>query len=114
MPKRIGGILRTPTSLAYASAGIGFCFMTQIGRYAKIKKYDLIKYRIDQTTAFTIQQDYVKAHPIKTSTHIYSDYSNEIAEEILKMSEQTCFLHGAMKEKHVVNFTVKHKNGVEK
>ena len=106
LPKRIGGTLRTPSSLAYASAGIGFCFMTQIGRYAKIKKYDLAGYRIDQSTAFTIEDDHAKVHPIKTATHITSDLTAEIAKDILKMSEQTCFLHGAMKEEHSVNFEI--------
>ena len=106
LPKRIGGTLRTPSSLAYASAGIGFCFMTQIGRYAKIKKYDLAGYRIDQATSFTIEEDHAKVYPIKTATHINSDHADGIVKDILKMSEQTCFLHGAMKEAHSVNFEI--------
>jgi uncharacterized OsmC-like protein len=107
MPKRIGGSLRTPSSLAYASAGIGFCFMTQIGRYAKIKKYELEAYRIEQATYFTVEQGGAKVHPIKTATHIDSKLSNETAKEILRMSEQTCFLHGAMKEEHPINLELK-------
>lgn len=106
LPKRIGGQLRTPSSLAYASAGIGFCFMTQIGRYAKIKKYGLDGYSVDQLTNFAISESHSKVFPIQTATHINSKYDDHIAAEILKMSEQTCFLHGAMKEKHQVNFTI--------
>ena len=109
LPKRIGGNLRTPSSLAYASAGIGFCFMTQIGRYAKIKKYALKGYSIDQATSFTIHKNRSEVHPITTTTHIFSDYSDDTAKEILKMSEQTCFLHGAMKEEHPTNFDIKYK-----
>lgn len=105
LPTSIGGELRTPSSLAYASAGIGFCFMTQIGRYAKIKKYDLADYRIEQVTNFEIQDGKSAALPINTVAYIDSDLSDEIAENILKMSEQTCFLHGAMKEQHAVNFS---------
>ncbi len=104
LPKRIGGELSTPSSLAYASAGIGFCFMTQIGRYAKIKKYNLDDYRIEQANYFTIDEGGAKVHPIQTDTHIDSNHSDEIAKDILKMSEQTCFLHGAMKEEHAINF----------
>ncbi len=105
LPTSIGGELRTPSSLAYASAGVGFCFMTQIGRYAKIKKYDLAGYRIEQETNFEVQEGKSAALPINTITYINSDLSDEIAENILKMSEQTCFLHGAMKAVHEVNFS---------
>ncbi len=106
IPKRIGGTMRTPSSLAFASVGIGFCFMTQIGRYAKIKKYVLDAYRIEQATSFTINESGAQVHPIQTTTHINSNLSDETAKEILKMSEQTCFLHGAMKEKHPINFEI--------
>ena len=108
LPNQIGGELRTPSALAYASAGIGFCFMTQIGRYAKIKKYDLSNYRIDQSTKFSIEEGQSKVYPITTVTYIESEHSNEIAKEVLAMSEQTCFLHGAMKEKHPTNFIIQH------
>lgn len=104
LPTSIGGAMRTPSSLAYASAGIGFCFMTQIGRYAKIKKYDLAGYSIEQTTNFEIEAAQSKVSPINTITHIQSDLTDEIAENILKMSEQTCFLHGAIKGQHEVKF----------
>lgn len=114
LPKRIGGALRTPSSLAFASAGIGFCFMTQIGRYAKIKKYDLGAYRIEQATYFTVNENSAEVHPIKTATHIDSNLSDETAKEILKMSEQTCFLHGAMKEEHAINFEINFENQNEK
>jgi uncharacterized OsmC-like protein len=78
--------------------------MTQIGRYAKIKKYTLQDYRIDQLTSFDIQWGQSEIHPITTATHITSDYTDEVAKDILKMSEQTCFLHGAMKKEHPINF----------
>ncbi len=105
LPTSIGGAMRTPSSLAYASAGIGFCFMTQIGRYAKIKKYDLAGYQVEQVTNFEIEAAQSRVLPINTITHIQSDLSDEIAEDILKMSEQTCFLHGAIKGQHEIRFS---------
>ena len=106
LPTSIGGELRTPSSLAYASAGVGFCFMTQIGRYSKIKKYDLRGYRIEQVSNFEIENGESKALPINTTTYLASALSDDIAENILNMSEQTCFLHGAMKEELAVKFDV--------
>ena len=50
---RFGGTERAPSGLAYLSAGIAFCFLTQIGRYAHITKQDLQDYRIVQDSAFS-------------------------------------------------------------
>jgi hypothetical protein len=41
-----GGAERAPSGLAYLSAGIAFCFLTQIGRYAHITKQALDGYRV--------------------------------------------------------------------
>ena len=47
-----GGKGRAPDAASYISAGIGFCFMTQFGRYARIVKKPLAEYRILQDTPF--------------------------------------------------------------
>ena len=36
--EEFGGRGRAPDAVPYMSAGIAFCFKTQLGRYAKIKK----------------------------------------------------------------------------
>jgi len=36
------------------SAGIGFCFMTQFGRYAEIVRKELSAYRVVQDTYFSL------------------------------------------------------------
>jgi uncharacterized OsmC-like protein len=46
-----GGQERAPDGLAYLAAGVAFCFMTQIGRYAQITRQKLSGYRIIQETA---------------------------------------------------------------
>src|SRR5690606_14686235 len=43
---------RAPAPLAYLSAGVAFCFLTQIGRYAAIMKYDDVEYAVVQDTTF--------------------------------------------------------------
>ena len=48
-----GGQGRAPSGLALLSAGISFCFMTQLGRYAHVAKHDMQSYQIIQDTSFS-------------------------------------------------------------
>jgi len=97
--EEFGGEGRAPDAATYISAGIGFCFMTQLGRYAKIMKKNLDEYKVIQDTHFSLggasggtgkpgEADAVE-------THVYLDTSegNEFARKALDMGEQTCFLH---------------------
>ena len=87
---RGSGTERAPSGLAYLSAGIAFCFLTQIGRYAHIIKQDLEDYRIIQDSAFSVSG---AAQPVET--HVYLDLPApwDIAQTMVRMGEQTCFLH---------------------
>jgi hypothetical protein len=94
-----GGRGLAPDAASYISAGIAFCFMTQLGRYAKIARKDLRDYRIVQDTHFspggathgTGQAG--RAEPVETDVYIESGEDDEFARLALDMSEQTCFLH---------------------
>lgn len=90
---------RAPDATTFISAGIAFCFMTQLGRYAKIMKKNLDEYKVIQDTHFSLggasggtgkpgEADAVE-------THVYLDTSegDEFARKALDMGEQTCFLH---------------------
>ncbi|MDX1412599.1 MAG: OsmC family protein [Candidatus Promineifilaceae bacterium] len=88
---------RAPSGLEYLAAGVGFCFMTQIGRYATIMKHDLHGYSIVQDTIFHIAPDSAGAEPVDTHTFIQTDLDEEAAQKTLFMSERTCFLHAAMR-----------------
>ena len=92
-----GGSGRAPDSLSYLSAGVGFCFMTQIGRYAHIVKQDLTGYSVVQDTAFEIGSDHSVAYPVDTHTYLESGEEDAAAQKNLWMSERTCFLHAAMR-----------------
>jgi uncharacterized OsmC-like protein len=97
--KENGGQGRAPDATSYISAGIGFCFMTQFGRYAKMNKKDLSAYRIIQDSHFTLggasggTGEAGKAEPLETHVYLESNESDEFARTILDVSEQTCFLH---------------------
>jgi uncharacterized OsmC-like protein len=90
---------RAPDAITYISAGIGFCFMTQIGRYAKIVNESLGDYHIVQDTRFSLGD--AKADPPfggradAPRTHVYlaPDRDDDFARKALDMSEQTCFIH---------------------
>jgi organic hydroperoxide reductase OsmC/OhrA len=97
---------RAPASLAYLAAGIGFCFMTQIGRYAHIVKQDLKGYSIVQDTIYKVGADSAEAHPVDTHTFLQTSEDDEAAQRTLYMSERTCFLHAAMRGSNKTQISV--------
>ena len=94
-----GGGGRAPDANTYVSAGIGFCFMTQFGRFVSMLKLDLPAYRIVQDTHFSLggasggTNSAGDADPVETHVHLDTSEPDEIAQEMLDISEQTCFLH---------------------
>jgi hypothetical protein len=84
-----GGGGRAPDADTYMSAGIGFCFMTQFGRFARIVGRRLDGYRIVQDTRFAV------GHADPVQTHVYLDTPEDaaFAREVLEVGEKTCFLH---------------------
>lgn len=98
-PRERGGRGRAPDALTYLSAGLGFCFMTQIGRYAKVVTRDLGDYHIVQETRFSEArpgaEPAIGGRAAAPRTHVYldPDGDDDFARAALDMSEQTCFLH---------------------
>lgn len=94
-----GGKGRAPDAASYISAGIGFCFMTQFGRLVSMLKLDLPEYQILQDTHFSLggasggTGQPGQADPVETHVYLTTQESEEVAREMLDLSEQTCFLH---------------------
>ncbi len=90
---------RAPDANTLISAGIGFCFMTQFGRFVSMLKLDLPDYRIVQDTHFSLGGASGRtgrageADPIETHVYLKTAEPDETAQEMLDISEQTCFLH---------------------
>lgn len=90
---------RAPDAASYIAAGIGFCFMTQLGRYAKIARKDLRSYRIVQDIHFSPggasggTGRAGAADPVETHVFLDSGEDDAFARAALDMGEQTCFLH---------------------
>ncbi len=92
------GQSRAPDALTYLSAGLGFCFMTQLGRYAKIMRRSLGDYRIMQDTKFAFGRpgsgQTAGGRAAAPITHVYLEPDDgEFAADAVAMSEQTCFVH---------------------
>jgi organic hydroperoxide reductase OsmC/OhrA len=98
-----GGRGRAPDANSYVSAGIGFCFMTQFGRFAKMLDLDLSDYRIVQDSHFSLggasggTGKAGAADPLETHVYLETSESDEVAREMLDIAEQTCFLHAFCK-----------------
>lgn len=94
-----GGHGRAPDAASLISAGIGLCFMTQLGRYAHMAKLPLTGYSIIQDTHFSLggasggtgQKGIAKA--VETHVYLETDSSDDVAQELLGVAERTCFLH---------------------
>ena len=115
-PRGKGGNGAAPSAASYMGAGVAFCFMTQLGRYAAILGKDLHGYRIVQDTRFpghggpggaassvgTAPLDSGvapgaalpgAAGAVETHVHLDTREGVDFAGRCLDMGEQTCFLH---------------------
>jgi uncharacterized OsmC-like protein len=97
----VGGEERAPSGLAYLSAGLSFCFMTQLGRYAHVAKHDLHSYQIVQGTSFSPpaalndEETPPTGAAVATDVFIGNKEDVEKTRTLLAMGEQTCYLHAA-------------------
>ena len=107
-----GGRGLAPDAASYISAGIGFCFMTQLGRYAKIVKRDLHEYRIVQDTHFSASRGSNgndapgAAEPVETHVYLTSNEDDDFARTALDMGERTCFLHALCRTDLATRITI--------
>jgi uncharacterized OsmC-like protein len=96
----VGGQGRAPSGLAYLSAGLTFCFMTQLGRYASVAKQKMTSYQIVQDTTFSMPSAVAGAgkpesFPVDTHVFIGTEEDDKETQKLLDMGEQTCYLHAA-------------------
>jgi organic hydroperoxide reductase OsmC/OhrA len=101
-----GGQGRAPDALSYAAAGIAFCFMTQLGRYAKIANKRLDDYRVVQDMHFGPGPQST-ADAVETHVHLETPEDDRFAQKVLDMGEQTCFLHALCRTDLEVRYVVR-------
>jgi uncharacterized OsmC-like protein len=94
----LGGDDSAPPPLAYYSVSIAFCLLTQLSRYASIKKLDIESMRLSQETRFAIEGSVVKGTlagrgvEVVTSVAIESAESEETIAKLLEVGENSCFV----------------------
>lgn len=102
----LGGDETAPPPLAYTAAGVGFCYMTQLGRYAHILRKELAGYSLVQAMSFRFTGEIgagtleVTADPVDTHVFLHTGESDDLARDFIRTGARTCFLHAAMGGTH--------------
>ena len=97
---------RAPSGLALLSAGIAFCYMTQLSRYIDYLKYKIRHVRLVQYNPYTIEGSAGGVEPVATHLFLHGDESDETHEKFMRISAVTCFLHATLKAALTPEITV--------
>jgi hypothetical protein len=87
---------RAPSGLALLSAGIAFCYMTQLARYIENMKLEISGVRLVQFNPFVVG-DKAVAEPIDTHLFLNGTAPEEMHLKLLTVAARTCYLHAAAK-----------------
>jgi uncharacterized OsmC-like protein len=88
---------RAPSGLTLLSAGIAFCYMTQLSRYIDYMKYKIRHVRLVQFNPYTFDGTTGGIEPVSTHLFLHGDESDETHEKFMRISATTCFLHTTLK-----------------
>jgi uncharacterized OsmC-like protein len=99
---------RAPSGLALLSAGIAFCYMTQLSRYIDYMKYKIRHVRLVQYNPYTFDGVTGGIEPVATHLFLHGDESDETHEKFMRISAVTCFLHATLKAVLTPEISVRH------
>ena len=97
---------RAPSGLALVSAGIAFCYMTQLSRYIDYMKFKIRHVRLVQYNPYTLIGANGGIEPVATHLFLHGDESDETHEKFMRISAVTCFLHATLKAALTPEITV--------
>ena len=106
-----GGAGAAPTGLTLLSAGISFCYMTQLARYIENMKMKIRQVRLVQYTPFVAGASAV-AEPVDTHLFLNGEAADETHLQLLTVAANTCYLHAAAKTPTEPKLRIVH-NGAE-
>ncbi len=92
------GAAGAPSSACLIAAGIGFCFMTQLGRYAEAIKHPIEYYRMIQAIDIPLPGADGSQTPV-IGTKLFLDLDqpdDEFARDLTHSAKRTCFLHSTL------------------
>ena len=91
-----GGRMLAPCGLALLSAGIAFCYMTQLSRYIENMKLKIHGVRLVQFSPYDTGPNAV-AEPIDTHLYLNGEAPDDTHLQLLNIAARTCYLHAASK-----------------
>ena len=105
------GQAAAPCGLALLSAGIAFCYMTQLSRYIENMKMKIHGVRLVQFNPY-VAGSTAAAESIDTHLFLNGEAADETHLQLLTIAARTCYLHAASKTPTEPNLRIVH-NGQE-
>lgn len=105
------GDAAAPSGLALLSAGISFCYMTQLARYIENMKMNIRAVRLVQFSPYHAGAKGV-AEPVDTHLFLNGEAPEETHLQLLTIAARTCYLHAAAKSPTEPKLRIIH-NGAE-
>jgi len=102
-----GGTDAAPCGLALLSAGIAFCYMTQLSRYIENMKMNIRGARLVQFNPY-IAGPTAAVEPIDTHLFLNGEAPEEVHLQLLTIAARTCYLHAACKAATEPNLRIIH------
>jgi hypothetical protein len=96
-----------PCGLALLSAGIAFCYMTQLSRYIENMKMRIHGVRLVQLNPY-VAGTCATAEPIDTHLFLNGEAPDESHLQLLTIAARTCYLHAASKTPTEPNLRIIH------
>lgn len=91
------GSEEAPTGLAFVTAGIAFCFMTQLSRYIEHMKLDISGVRLVQSGTFSAApNEAAQAGPVHTHLFLNGRAPDALHENLMLIAARTCYLHATL------------------
>jgi uncharacterized OsmC-like protein len=105
---------QAPSGLALLSAGIAFCYMTQLSRYIDYMKFKIRAVRLVQHSPYAVSGRAVdgswtgRADPVETHLFLNGEESDETHEKLMRIAANTCFLHATLADMLAPIVSVEH------
>jgi hypothetical protein len=96
-----------PCGLALLSAGIAFCYMTQLSRYIENMKMDIRGVRLVQFNPY-VAAAHAAVAPIDTHLFLNGEAPEETHQQLLTIAARTCYLHASAKTPVEPNLQIVH------
>jgi uncharacterized OsmC-like protein len=96
-----------PCGLALLSAGIAFCYMTQLARYIENMKMNIRGVRLVQFNPYLAGSN-AAAEPIDTHLFLNGEAPEETHLQLLSIAARTCYLHATSKTAIEPNLRIIH------